>query len=73
MTVHKAKGLEFNTVFLPELIKREFPVFNIGGKKYWHILGGCFEENKDKYQSDVEDERMVTSVRTKGISSEERE
>lgn len=62
MTVHKAKGLEFNTVFLPELIKREFPVFNIGGKKYWHILGGCFEENKDKYQSDVEDERKLFYV-----------
>ena len=62
MTVHKAKGLEFHTVFLPELTKREFPVSNMGGKKYWHVLGGVFEENKDKYQSDIEDERKLFYV-----------
>lgn len=62
MTVHKSKGLEFHTVFLPELTKREFPVSNMGGKKYWHILGGVFEENKSKYQSDLEDERKLFYV-----------
>ena len=62
MTVHKAKGLEFHTVFLPELTKREFPVSNIGGRQYWHILGGVFEVNKDKYQSDLEDERKLFYV-----------
>jgi DNA helicase-2/ATP-dependent DNA helicase PcrA len=62
MTVHKSKGLEFNTVFLPELTMREFPVSNMGGKKYYHVLGGVFEENKDKYQSDLEDERKLFYV-----------
>ena len=62
MTVHKSKGLEFHTVFLPELTKREFPVSNMGGKKYWHVLGGVFETNKDKYQSDLEDERKLFYV-----------
>ena len=62
MTVHKSKGLEFNTVFLPELTKREFPVSNMGGKKYYHVLGGVFEENKDKYQSDLEEERKLFYV-----------
>ena len=62
MTVHKAKGLEFHTVFLPELMKREFPVSKMGGKKYWHVLGGVFEENKDKYESDLEDERKLFYV-----------
>lgn len=62
MTVHKAKGLEFHTVFLPELTEREFPVINMGGKKYWQVLGGVFEANKDKYQSDLEDERKLFYV-----------
>lgn len=62
MTVHKAKGLEFHAVFLPELMKREFPVSNMGGKKYWHVLGGVFEENREKYQSDLEDERKLFYV-----------
>ena len=62
MTVHKSKGLEFHTVFLPELTKREFPVSNIGGKQYWHVLGGVFEANKDKYKSDLEDERKLFYV-----------
>ena len=62
MTVHKSKGLEFHTVFLPELTKREFPVSNFGGKKYYHVLGGVFEETKNRYQSDLEDERKLFYV-----------
>lgn len=64
MTVHKAKGLEFHTVFLPELMQREFPVSNMGGKKYWHVLGGCFEDNKERYESSLEDERKLFYVAT---------
>lgn len=62
MTVHKSKGLEFHSVFLPELTKREFPVSNMGGKQYWHVLGGVFEANKGKYKSDLEDERKLFYV-----------
>lgn len=62
MTVHKSKGLEFHTVFLPRLNKRDFPVSNMGGKKYYHVLGGTFAENKDKYDSDIEDERKLFYV-----------
>lgn len=62
MTVHKAKGLEFQCVFLPNLMEKEFPVGNYGGKKYWHVLGGTFEENKYRYQSNVEDERKLFYV-----------
>ena len=62
LTVHKSKGLEFNTVFLPRLNKNEFPVFVAGGKRYYHVLGGSFTENKYKYESDEEDERKLFYV-----------
>lgn len=62
MTVHKAKGLEFTCVFLPRLNKREFPVSAMGGRQYYHILGGSFAENKDRYASDIEDERKLFYV-----------
>lgn len=32
MTIHKAKGLEFNTVFIPRLNEREFPTLGFLGK-----------------------------------------
>ena len=62
MTVHKSKGLEFCAVFLPRLNHREFPVSQMGGKKYYHVLGGVFEENKAKYDADMEDERKLFYV-----------
>lgn len=62
MTVHKSKGLEFHTVFLPELQDKQFPVGNVGGKKYWSVLGGAFEENKDVYRTSLEDERKLFYV-----------
>ena len=62
MTVHKAKGLEFHTVFLPKLTKNEFPILKQSGKRYYHVLKGVFEENKDKYQSDLEDESKLFYV-----------
>lgn len=62
MTVHKSKGLEFHTVFVPRLNKRDFPVSKMGGRQYYHILGDTFEENKEKYESNIEDERKLFYV-----------
>lgn len=62
MTIHKSKGLEFHSVFLPRLNHLEFPVSNMGGRKYYHVLGGVFAENKSKYESDIEDERKLFYV-----------
>ncbi|MDE7431454.1 MAG: ATP-dependent helicase, partial [Lachnospiraceae bacterium] len=62
MTVHKSKGLEFNTVFIPDLEEGVFPSSKVGGIKYWHVLRGIFEENKDKFDSNIEDERKLFYV-----------
>lgn len=62
MTVHKSKGLEFNTVFIVKMETKEFPVANRGGKKYWHVLGEYFEKDKEKYQTDEDAERNLFYV-----------
>lgn len=62
MTVHKAKGLEYYAVFLPNLEENEFPSKSIGGKKYWHVLGNDFEQKKEKFEGDEEDERKLFYV-----------
>ena len=62
MTVHSSKGLEFETVFIPNLAEREFPAGSVGGRKYWHVLGGYFETNRDKYEGNIEDERKLFYV-----------
>lgn len=62
MTVHKSKGLEFSAVFLPNLMRGEFPASNQGGKKYWHVLGDSFKRNALKYATDIESERKLFYV-----------
>ena len=62
MTVHKAKGLEFDIVFLPQLNKHEFPASRIGGRQYYHVLGDIFADNKEKYATNVDDERKLFYV-----------
>ena len=44
MTVHQSKGLEFETVCIPDLQQGFFPAGKIGGKKYYSVLGGIFED-----------------------------
>jgi len=62
MTVHKSKGLEFNSVIIPNINENEFPSKNVGGKKYWHVLSEIFKENKEKFEGDIEDERKLFYV-----------
>ena len=62
MTIHKSKGLEYDVVFLPDLQQGFFPSNRIGGKKYYKVLGGIFEETKEKYETSLEDERKLFYV-----------
>lgn len=62
LTMHKSKGLEFDTVFIPQMVDGEFPSTASHGRQYWQILGGKFEEDKDKFSSDIEDERKLFYV-----------
>lgn len=56
LTVHKAKALEFDYVFIPNMEQGNFPAGNVGGRSSWTILGDSFQKQKDKYTSNLEDE-----------------
>ena len=62
MTIHKAKGLEFEAVIIPNIDSNEFPASDVNGKKYWHVLSERFQENKKKFEGDIEDERKLFYV-----------
>ena len=62
MTVHKSKGLEYGVVIIPDLQDGFFPPSKPGGRKYYNVLGGIFEENKEKYETALEDERKLFYV-----------
>ena len=49
-------------MFIPRVEHNEFPSRKMGGKKYWHVLGECFQENREKFETDLEDERKLFYV-----------
>lgn len=58
MTIHQAKGLEFDAVFLPMMVNRRFPI--IKKEKRWFIPNDLFPS--DRYMSSIEDERRLLYV-----------
>jgi len=58
MTIHRAKGLEFPVVFMPNLVSGRFPPR--GGDKTWFIPTELFDV--DRYEGCLEDERRLFYV-----------
>ncbi|MEM2145371.1 MAG: ATP-dependent DNA helicase [Candidatus Jordarchaeaceae archaeon] len=58
MTIHRAKGLQFPVVFMPNLVKGRFPS-NARPQK-WHIPSNLF--NIERYEGTEEDERRLFYV-----------
>jgi len=62
MTVHKAKGLEFTAVFIPQLNRNNFPAGGVGGKKVWDVIGRDLIPNSSRIDGSLEDERRLFYV-----------
>jgi len=58
MTIHQAKGLQFDAVFLPMMVKGRFPIER--QEKRWFIPDSIF--NSNRYMSNIEDERRLLYV-----------
>ena len=59
-TVHSAKGLEWDIVFLPSLTKRRFPSSNSGKSKDWLVPTNLFD--RTRYEGTDADERRLFYV-----------
>ena len=63
MTVHQAKGLQWPTVFIPQIVKNRFPAKGAGGRTAWHLLPtNAFANNAARYRGGIEDERRLFYV-----------
>ena len=60
MTVHAAKGLEWQIVFVPSLTKKRFPSSNTGKKTNWIIDRQHFDA--ERYEGTDSDERRLFYV-----------
>jgi len=60
MTVHAAKGLEWQVVFVPSLTKKRFPSSNTGKKTRWIIDRKHFDA--ERYEGTDSDERRLFYV-----------
>lgn len=59
-TIHQAKGLEWNVVFIPAMVRGRFPSSHIGEQKDWLISRDLFPASR--YDLKEEDERRLFYV-----------
>ncbi|WP_444459757.1 3'-5' exonuclease [Rhodobacter capsulatus] len=38
LTIHRAKGLQWPVVFVPQLVRNQFPASPRGGRNVWHLI-----------------------------------
>jgi DNA helicase-2/ATP-dependent DNA helicase PcrA len=62
LTIHKAKGLQWAVVFVPQLMRNRFPIKRSGGTNVWHILPSAGVKGQARFLGSVEDERRLFYV-----------
>lgn len=62
LTIHRAKGLQWPVVFVPQLVKNRFPPAGRGGMTVWHLVPPECVDGQTRYLGSVEDERRLFYV-----------
>ena len=62
LTIHRAKGLQWPVVFVPQLVKNRFPPKGKGGRTVWHLLPSGGIEGQQRFLGSWEDERRLFYV-----------
>lgn len=62
LTIHRAKGLQWPAVFVPQLVKNRFPPAARGGMSVWHLVPADCVDGQARYLGSEEDERRLFYV-----------
>jgi DNA helicase II / ATP-dependent DNA helicase PcrA len=62
LTVHRAKGLQWPAVFVPQLVRNRFPPGRRGGMSVWHLVPAQSVDGQSRYLGSEEDERRLFYV-----------
>lgn len=62
LTVHRAKGLQWPAVFVPQLVRNQFPASPRGGRNVWHIVPSEAVEGQSRFRGSEADERRLFYV-----------
>lgn len=62
LTVHRAKGLQWPAVFVPQLVRNQFPAAARGGRNVWHIVPSEAVEGQSRFRGSEADERRLFYV-----------
>lgn len=62
LTIHKAKGLQWPVVFVPQMVRNRFPAPRHGGRTPWHVVPPASVDRQARYLGSIEDERRLFYV-----------
>lgn len=62
LTIHRAKGLQWPVVFVPQLMRNRFPPKGKGGRTIWHLLPTAGVRGFQRFLGSLEDERRLFYV-----------
>lgn len=62
LTVHRAKGLQWPAVFVPQLVRNQFPASARGGRNVWHIVPSQAIDGQSRFSGSEADERRLFYV-----------
>lgn len=62
LTIHRAKGLQWPVVFVPQLVKNRFPAAGRGGRNIWHLIPNGVVLDQHRFAGNIQDERRLFYV-----------
>ncbi|RUW61853.1 ATP-dependent DNA helicase [Mesorhizobium sp. M7A.F.Ca.US.008.03.1.1] len=62
LTIHRAKGLQWPVVFVPQLVRNRFPASKRGGRTIWHLIPDRCIGSQNRFANAPEDERRLFYV-----------